>query len=148
MTGDALHPLADPVFHISALLGALCFAIVFRTPKRYLPHATFIGYLSLVGLNSFPKSWHLGLITFFTALAIGSVAHLFARLTRAPAQCFLIPGVILLVPGTYVYRSFTAALESNLQAAASLALSAVTITFSISFGILIANWLVPSRRTL
>jgi uncharacterized membrane protein YjjB (DUF3815 family) len=143
-----MHPLANPIFHLSAVLGALCFAIVFRTPKRYLPHTTFIGYLSLVGLNAFPKTWHLGLVTFFTALAIGSVSHIFARFTRAPAQCFLIPGVILLVPGTYVYRSFSAALADRLQDAANLALVAVTITFSISIGILLANWLAPSRRTL
>ena len=142
------NPLTNPIFYISALLGALCFAVVFRTPKKFLPHATFIGFLSLIGLNAFPKAWHLGLKTFFTALLIGSVAHIFARLTRAPAQCFLIPGVILLVPGTYVYRSFSAALGDNVQEATNLALVAVTITFAISFGILIANWIVPSKRTL
>lgn len=136
------------IFYISVLIGAACFAVVFRTPKRYLPHATLIGFLSLAGLNAFPADWHLGITTFFTALGIGSVAHLFARWTGAPAQCFLIPGVILLVPGSYVYRSFSAALAENLQDAVKLALTAVTITFAISFGILIANWVVPARKTL
>lgn len=137
-----------PIFYLSALIGALCFAVVFRTPKRYLPHATFIGFVSLSGLNAFPKTWNLGLTTFFTALGIGCLAHIFSRMTRAPAQCFLIPGVILLVPGTYVYRAFTAMLAEQMQEAVTLSLVAVTITFAISFGILLANWIVPSLKAL
>jgi uncharacterized membrane protein YjjB (DUF3815 family) len=140
--------MENTIFYLSAWLGAACFGVVFRTPRRYLLHATFIGFLSLVGVNAFPHSWHLGLRTFFTSLLIGCVAHLFARKSRAPAQCFLIPGVVLLVPGTYVYRSFAAALSGSMQEAVNLGLVAITITFAISFGILIANWVVPSRKAL
>lgn len=140
--------MREPAYYVMALLGALCFAIVFRTPRRYLPHTTFIGFCSAAGLTVFPDSWHTGIVTFFTAIGIGCMGHLLARFTRAPAQCFLIPGVILLVPGTYAYRSFSAALAENGDVAVALALTAVTITFSISFGLLLANWLVPSRKTL
>lgn len=140
--------MREPTYYLSALLAAVCFAIVFRTPRRYLLHTTFVGFCSAAGLTIFPESWHKGIVTFFTALAIGALSHVMARYTRAPAQCFLIPGVILLVPGTYAYRSFSAAIGQDNVTAVALALTAVTITFSISFGLLLANWLVPSRKTL
>ncbi len=131
-----------------AIIGSAGFAVVFRTPKRYLLLTILVGCCSCLGMTYFPPQWHVGFATFVTALAMASLSHLFARLTNAPAQCFLIPGVMFLVPGTYIYRSFSAAMERHLQEAATLALAAITITVGISFGIILANWLVPSRKTL
>ncbi len=131
-----------------AILGAACFAVLFRTPKRYFLQTVFIGFVSSSCISHMPKHWHVGFATFLVALLIASLAHLFARITRAPAQCFLIPGVIFLVPGTYIYRSFDAAITGKGAVAVDLGLSAVTISFGISLGLLLANWIVPSRRSL
>lgn len=130
------------------MIGAAGFAVVFRTPRRYLPATICVGVCSFLGMAYFPKGWNVGFATFVVALAMASLSHIFARYTRAPAQCFLIPGVMFLVPGTYIYRAFSAALAENLDDAATLALAAVTITVGISFGLLLANWLVPSRKAL
>lgn len=147
-----------PAFHSSlatqlttyavALVGASCFAIVFRTPKRYLVQTVFVGFASCIAPRFLPAQWHVGFTTFVVALGIGALSHLFARATAAPAQCFIIPGVIFLVPGTYIYRAFTAALQESTVQAWALALAAISITCGVSFGLLIANWLVPSRKTL
>lgn len=131
-----------------AMIGAAGFAVVFRTPKRYFFHTMLVGCCSCLGMAYAPKQWNVGFATFVVALAMASLSHVFARYTRAPAQCFLIPGVMFLVPGTYIYRAFSAALENDLADAVTLALAAVTITVGISFGLLLANWLVPSRKTL
>ncbi len=133
---------------IVALFGAAGFAVVFRTPKRYFAHTVFVGVCCSLGMAYFPKQWHIGFATFVVALAMASLSHVFARYTRAPAQCFLIPGVMFLVPGTSIYRAFSAALENRMGDAVKLALAAVTITVGISFGLLLANWLVPARKTL
>lgn len=133
---------------LAAIIGAACFAVLFRTPKRYFLHTVFIGFCSGVGIRSFPATWHVGFSTFVTALSVASLSHIFARASRAPAQCFLIPGVIFLVPGTVIYRAFSAALEHKIDEAMTLCLAAITITIGISFGILLANWLVPPRKTL
>lgn len=133
---------------VVAALGATGFAVVFRTPKRYFPHTLVVGVASCLGMAYFPKQWHVGFATFVVALAMASLSHVFARYTRAPAQCFLIPGVMFLVPGTSIYRAFSAALENRMEDAVTLALAAVTITVGISFGLLLANLLVPARKTL
>jgi len=73
---------------------------------------------------------------------------LFARATGKPAQAFLIPGVMFLVPGTSLYKAFSGALNADYQSAMTLLVQAVIVTASISFALLLANWVVPSKRTL
>ncbi len=60
----------------------------------------------------------------------------------------MIPGVIFLVPGTTIYKALTAALERHYTDAVALGATAAAITIGVSFGVLLANWLVPSRKTL
>jgi uncharacterized membrane protein YjjB (DUF3815 family) len=132
----------------TALAGAASFAVVFRTPRRYVLHTVFIGFVSGVGIRMCPPAWPVGFATFLVAVAVASLSHLFARASRAPAQCFLIPGVIFLVPGTTIYRAFSAALAGAMADAGALALKAVTVTVGISFALLLANWVVPARKTL
>jgi len=135
-------------FGIIAFVSAACFAIVFRTPKRYFIHTVVLGMITCLAIHLFPKHVNIGFSTATVALLIGSLSHIIARTTGQPAQGFLIPSVMFLVPGTYVYRAFSSAVARDYNATAEGLLAAVTITLAISFGLLLANWLVPSRRTL
>jgi uncharacterized membrane protein YjjB (DUF3815 family) len=131
-----------------ALIGAAGFAVVFRTPPRYLVHTLLVGTTAALATTALPEAWNVGFRTFVVALGIGAVSHVFARRTGAPAQCFLIPGVMFLVPGTYIYRAFSAALEGNTGESVTLGLAAMLITCGTSFGLLVANWIVPAKKTL
>lgn len=135
-------------FYPLALFGSLCFAILFRTPVKYMPLTVLIGFIACVGIHTFPADWHVGYTSFIMAMAIGSISHVFARITKAPAQCFLIPGVIFLVPGTYLYRAFSAGMAQDINTVATTLFTAIIITLGISSGLLVANWIVPSRQTL
>ena len=42
--------------------------------------------------------------SFFSALAIAFMAHLFARIFKAPVTVFLIAGILPTVPGAGMYR--------------------------------------------
>ena len=144
--GDALAK--DLLLTLMALLGSASFAVVFRTPKRYFIHTVIVGFVASLGIMICPPQWDIGFSTFVTALAVSCLSHFVSRKTRAPAQCFLIPGVIFLVPGTYIYRSFSSVMSGENATAGSLALQALTITLGISFAILLANLLVPPRKAL
>lgn len=131
-----------------ALVGASCFAVVFRTPKRYFGLTLLVGCFSCIVPRYLPDTWNVGFATFVVALGTSAISHLMARWTSAPAQCFLIPGVIFLVPGTYIYRAFSAVLQEDNAEAFQHTLTALLVTCGISFAVLIANWLVPPRKTL
>ena len=131
-----------------ALLGAAAFAILFRTPKQYLLHTMVVGFISATGLTMRPLEANVGVWTFFVALIVAMVSHIMARATRVPAQSFLIPGIIILVPGSYIYRAFGNALEEDMQGAMRQGLTAIVIACAISFALLLANWIIPSKKTL
>ena len=132
----------------AALLGSAAFAVAFRTPRRYFWLTVLIGACPFLMLKLLPPDWNSGFSSFLAALLAGCMSHLAAKVTKAPAQCFLIPGVILLVPGTYIYRAFNAAMGHRIDEALGLGLSAFAITLGVSFGVLLANWVVPSRKPL
>lgn len=138
----------EMIFYPLALFGSFCFAILFRTPVKYMPLTVLIGFIAVTGVRMFPPAWHTGYVSFVMALIIGCLSHLMARFTKAPAQCFLIPGVIFLVPGTYIYRAFSFGMAQDINGAAVALFTAVIITSGISSGLLVANWLIPSRKTL
>lgn len=132
----------------ASILGSAAFAVAFRTPRRYFWLTVLIGACPFLMLKLIPADWNLGFASFMAALLAGCMSHAAARITKAPAQCFLIPGVILLVPGTYIYRAFNAALGRHFEDALALGLSSFAITLGVSFGVLLANWIVPSRKPL
>jgi uncharacterized membrane protein YjjB (DUF3815 family) len=131
-----------------AALGGACFGIVFRIPPRYFVHATILAMIAKIGATILGNATHIAFATFVITFIIGSLSHLFARITGKPAQAFLIPGVMFLVPGASLYKAFSGAMSSDYQSGMSLLVQAIVITASISFALLLANWVIPSRRTL
>lgn len=131
-----------------ALLGGSCFAIVYRIPLRYFVHAALLAMLAKISLDFLAARSHIAFATFLTSFIIATISHLFARITGKPAQAFLIPGVMYLVPGAALYKGFSAALANDFATTSVALVLAMTITASISFALLLANWVVPSKRTL
>lgn len=82
---------------------------------------------------------------FVGALAVGVVSNLFTGFRNRPAMIMMVPGVLLLVPGSIGYRSLAALLEaevvSGVQAAFRMFLTAVALVA----GLLVANLVTPRR---
>ena len=131
-----------------AALGGACFGIIFRIPPRYFIHATILAMIAKLGAAAIGQSAHIGFATFVSTFVVGAISHVFARMTGKPAQAFLIPGVMFLVPGTSLYKAFAGAMNADYHSAMGLLVQAIVVTASISFALLLANWIVPSRRTL
>jgi uncharacterized membrane protein YjjB (DUF3815 family) len=131
-----------------AALGGACFGILFKIPPRYFIHSTLLAMLAKLGAGALGQMSHIGFATFVSAFIVCSISHIFARLTDKPAQIFLIPGVMFLVPGTSIYKAFAVAMTADYNAAMALSMQALVVTASISFALLLANWIVPSRRSL
>ena len=131
-----------------ALLGGACFAVVYRIPRRYFIHASLLAMTAKLSVEYLSTKFHISFATFFSAFIVGAISHLFARSTGKPAQAFLIPGVMYLVPGTSLYRTIASAMNNDFAATSILLAQAVVVTASISFALLLANWIVPSKRTL
>jgi uncharacterized membrane protein YjjB (DUF3815 family) len=126
-----------------SLLGACGFAILFGVPRRYLYLTALIGGLSGFAYASRPSHFPASAWLFLLAFAIGTTSHIMARITNSPAQGFLIPGVVMLVPGSIIYRGFNQIFTENYDMAWPILAQAGMAAIAISFGLLLANWLAP-----
>lgn len=134
---------------IPALLAApLAFCVMFRAPfARYWIMLLCGGGAitgSLIGAGLLGPELGSVLGAFITA----GLANLYARRTKKPASVGLVPGVLLLVPGSVGLRGFASLAQDNVVSGIDTAFSALLIAASIVAGLILANATIPARRVL
>ncbi len=85
---------------------------------------------------------------FFGGACVGSMSNIFARITNKPSSIFHFPGIILLVPGSVGYRSFSFMMEKNVVGGLDTAFTMVTLALALVVGIFFGNILIKPRRAL
>ena len=132
-----------------AFVGGLCFSISFKAPRRLIFLTSCLAVICEVGQavlsNYFDSAQKT---TFAVSLCLALVSQALARATKAPAQIFLIPGFILLVPGIKLYEGVAFALDKQYFLLAASWIQAGIIAAGLSFTILVANWIFPSKQEL
>lgn len=121
---------------ITSLIGTVSFAIVFRVRPVHLPYA---GVCGLITYACFYTVGFFSASLFTAAFAAASFTALFsevfARVRRAPAIVFLIPGSIPIVPGGDLYNMMKYLLSSDFGTAREYMLTAVKTGIGIAGGI-------------
>ncbi|MFG0294198.1 MAG: threonine/serine exporter ThrE family protein [Phycisphaerales bacterium JB065] len=136
---------------IAIPVAAAAFTIIFRArPRDYLPILA-AGAVGFYGGQAGALAFGPELGAAVGALAVGLASNIWSRIKDQPAAVTILPGLILLVPGSlglrgvysFLTEDSTGAVE-GVDAAASMLLVAV----SLVFGLLLANGLFPSRKPL
>jgi len=99
-----LPPLAeDSLFSACAALGYL---FLFNVPVRLAWVCVLCGVASHT-MRTLCLQHHIDIVagSLIGALAVGFLAHGFARYFRAPASTFAFPGVVAMIPGEFAFRS-------------------------------------------
>lgn len=94
----------------------------------------------------------VGLVTaeaqpFVGAFAVAAFSNAFARAARAPASIPMVPGILLLVPGSLGFRGVSAMLEDAVTGM-DLMFRMIFVAVALASGVLVANVVVPPRRAL
>lgn len=85
---------------------------------------------------------------FLAAMALSVAANVYARLSKRPSQLFLLPGLLLLVPGAFGFRSLDALLRGDYTAGAVQFADMILTAGALVMGLLVANVVMPSRKIL
>jgi uncharacterized membrane protein YjjP (DUF1212 family) len=80
--------------------------------------------------------------------AVAAGSNVYARLADRPAMVPLVPGLLLLVPGSMGLRSMTSMLERDVVSGIDTAFAMILVSVSLVAGLLMANASVPPRRDL
>lgn len=123
-----------------AFIGSICPGILYNVEKRNLIWVGFCGMLGWItyrAFSNFPGSAVLA--TFLGAVVVGLCSESVARLLKAPATVFSVPGIIPLVPGIAAYNTIQHIAENELYEAASKGIEAMSGAGAIAFGILLTS---------
>jgi len=146
---DPRTDLPFPILVTAILLASLAFTFLLEARFRdvkWITVASFSGFgifkLCSLQLND-PFA-----PTFIAALMVGLAASLYARYLKHPAITVLLPGITLLVPGSMGLKGLTLVLEENTILGLNLLVKVFFTGIAIVAGLLLANILIPPKRSL
>jgi uncharacterized membrane protein YjjP (DUF1212 family) len=131
---------------ITLVLAPLCFTVIFRAEPRDAPWIVLAGAIGVVGGRVGAALLGAELGAFAGAFALALAARAFERWCRRPAAVVLVPGLLLLVPGTVGFRSLTALMERQVVAGIETAVSALLTAVALVAGLLVASVIAPERQ--
>ena len=125
---------------IAGTISTLGFAIIFKLKVKLWPFATicglaacllYFGLSELIGGDFIPNA--------VASFAVALLSEVFARLGKAPATVFLLPGCIALVPGGTLYYTMNNLISENFDLASKNFLTTLTVGVGIGGGIIAAS---------
>ncbi len=132
---------------LAVVVAAVGFGVLLGLPRNQLQVAVASGALvwaATVLTRPLPGPH----AAFVAALVLGIGANLFARRSSRPTQVFLMPGMLLLVPGALSFRSLDSLLGGEAMAGLSGLADVLLIAGALVMGLLVANVAVPGRKVL
>ena len=138
-------PLPDWAAAIAVVAAGLGFVVVLRAAPRDAPWIVLIGALGMLGGRLGAATLGVELGTFTGALAVGLASSLCERWSRRPGAVVLVPGILLLVPGSVGFRGLTSLLERQAVAGIETIFSMILTAVALVAGLLVAGVIAPER---
>lgn len=147
----ATPPAALPDWTLAPalLLAAAAFTILFQARLRDMGWIAAAGALSYVSarvgseLGGAPE---IG--AFVGALTLGLASNLHARLLNRPASVTLVPGIVLLVPGSVGFQSLSSLIAKDVVNGMEMAFTMGMIGVALVTGLLLAGAIIMPKRSL
>jgi uncharacterized membrane protein YjjP (DUF1212 family) len=131
---------------VALLLSPLGLSVLLRAPRSEIPWIVVIG-----ALGYFAGRWGAEMLEpelgmFVGALTVGLASGVYGLLRRRPSSIPLVPGILMLVPGSIGYRSLTALLAEEVVPGIQTAFRMLLVAASLVAGLLLAAALTVERR--
>ena len=129
-------------------MAAVCFSVLFSAhskDQKWVFIAAILGFTS-TKLGSLFLGPEVGV--FIGGVVVGAGSNLFARFIKRPATITMLPGIILLVPGSVGFRGLSMILDKNTLSGIDTAFSVFIISIGLVAGLLFGNLLVTPKKSL
>ena len=99
---------------VSAFLGVVAVAVLFRVPKKYLVLTGVTGAVGwFVQITMTELLSNQVFVAFLAAFSVAVLSQIFARISKAPVTLYLVTGILPMVPGVGMYRTVYYLLQGN-----------------------------------
>jgi uncharacterized membrane protein YjjP (DUF1212 family) len=148
---DVARPgLTLPYQAIALVVSSVAFGVLFQVPRRYMWTALVSGAtgyaVTALAMRHIPEAPHVA--AFCSSLAVCVLANALARIMDRPAQLFQLPGMILLVPGSFGFVSLGDLLAKKPEAGVQEGFTMALVGAALVIGVLVANVVLPARKLL
>lgn len=133
---------------LALVVSSVAFSILFAVPRAYLWGTLSSGALGYTATALATRTLSAHVAAFIAALCVCLFANGLARWTRRPSQLFQVPGMMLLVPGSFGFLSLGDFLQGDITSGAAKGFQMVLIGGALVMGVLLANLILPSRKLL
>jgi len=128
---------------VAAAVGSAGFAFIFNAKKSQILCATISGLL-VSGMYLLLQSHYDSILldNMLCAMLVTAYAEIFARIMKAPSSVFLLPAIIPLVPGGFLYYTMYGLVTGANDFAWENANSTMLTGLGIAMGILVISVIV------
>lgn len=141
-------PLPGWTGMVALIAAPLGFTVLLRAQTKDAIWIVVAGVLGVIGGTLGSRTLGLELGVFAGALVVGIASNLYARLLNRPSTVTLVPGILLLVPGSLGFRSLASLLDREVVLGVETAFRMILMAVALVAGILVSNIVAPPKRTL
>lgn len=131
---------------VALAIAPLAFGVLLRARWRDFPWLWLSSTIGYTAVRVSALAFGPALAAALGALVVGVLANLYDRRGLGPAAVALVPGVLLLVPGSIGYRSLTSLLDENVIVGVTAGFTMILTAVAIAVGLLVSSVIVPTRR--
>ncbi|MCC6163752.1 MAG: threonine/serine exporter family protein [Acidobacteria bacterium] len=143
----SLAPRRLPEWSLTLALGVapLAFGVLLRARLRDFPWLWLSSAIGYTTVRLAALSFAPAIAASVGAFVVGVLANLYDRRGYGPASVALVPGLLLLLPGSIGYRSLTSLLDQNVIVGVTAGFTMILTAVAIAGGLLMASVMVPTR---
>ena len=148
-TAPVAEPPPMPVWTelVALAVAPVGFAILLRAEPYDIGWIALAGWLAFLGARVGAVVVGPNLGGFVGALVVGVASNVYALVRDRPSQILVVPGVLLLVPGSIGFRSLASLLDRQVVVGVETAFTMALVASGIVAGLLIANIVVPRKKS-
>jgi uncharacterized membrane protein YjjP (DUF1212 family) len=139
-------PLPGWTAFAAVVAAGLGFVVVLRAEPGDGPWIVAIGTLGMLGGRAGAATLGVELGTFAGALAVGLASSAYERWSQRPAAVVLVPGILLLVPGSVGFRALTSLMARQAVVGIETIFSMILTAVALVAGLLVAGVIAPEPR--
>lgn len=140
--------LGWPVDLATVMVATACMTVLFQANLRHVWVMMVSGLLAFYSSRYGTMYFGAQVGVLGAAVVIGIASNLYARVFDRPALVMMLPGLLILVPGTLGLRSLQLFMSNSTMDGVQSAFTVLVVGVALVVGLLLANVIVAPRKVL
>jgi len=142
----AALPVTDWTLYLQVFILTGSLLVIFKVRRSDIIWGVLAGFIAYGGTQASGLYLEPEFAGMLGALAVGVYANLYSRIKNTPTQIVLLPGIVLLVPGSKAYMGLDSMVTGQTFLANTYNSSEILMAFmAIIAGLMFANVIVPPK---